>query len=53
MAQTEQLVELQNGVATTTSLQVAETFGKNHRDVLSAIDDLKEGGCGKLRRPIQ
>lgn len=45
MAQTEQLVELQNGVATTTSLQVAETFGKNHRDVLSAIDDLKEGAA--------
>ncbi|WP_404975371.1 ORF6C domain-containing protein [Weissella paramesenteroides] len=45
MTQTEQLVELQNGVATTTSLQVAETFGKNHRDVLSAIDDLKEGAA--------
>ncbi|WP_103623876.1 Rha family transcriptional regulator, partial [Escherichia coli] len=27
----------------TTSLQVAETFNKNHRDVLAAIDDLKEG----------
>ncbi|QDJ58449.1 phage regulatory protein [Weissella hellenica] len=45
MTQTEQLVELQNGVATTTSLQVAETFGKNHRDVLSVIDDLKEGAA--------
>lgn len=45
MKQTEQLVELQNGVATTTSLQVAETFDKNHRDVLSAIDDLKEGAA--------
>lgn len=45
MTQTEQLVELQNGVATTTSLQVAKVFGKNHRDVLSAIDDLKEGAA--------
>lgn len=45
MTQTQQLVELQNGVATTTSLQVAEVFGKNHRDVLSAIDDLKEGAA--------
>lgn len=40
MTQTEQLVELQNGVATTTSLQVAETFGKNHRDVLETIKNL-------------
>ena len=38
MTQTEQLVELQNGVATTTSLQVAETFGKKHKNV---IRDLK------------
>lgn len=37
MAQTEQLVELQNGVATTTSLQVAETFGKNHDKILRDV----------------
>ena len=29
--------------AVTTSLNVAETFERNHRDVLAAIDDLKEG----------
>lgn len=29
--------------AVTSSLQVAETFGKEHRAVLKAIDDLKEG----------
>lgn len=29
--------------AVTSSLQVAETFNKNHRDVLRAVDDLKEG----------
>ena len=28
--------------AVTTSLQVAEVFGKNHRDVLRTIDDLKD-----------
>ncbi|MFL2044370.1 Rha family transcriptional regulator [Weissella hellenica] len=38
MTQTEQLVELQNGVATTTSLQVSKTFGKKHKNV---IRDLK------------
>lgn len=37
MTQTEQLVELQNGVATTTSLQVAETFGKNHDKILRDV----------------
>lgn len=37
MTQTKQLVELQNGVATTTSLQVAETFGKNHDKILRDI----------------
>jgi phage regulatory protein, rha family len=36
------LVIMKNHQAVTTSLQVAETFEKNHRDVLSAIDDLKE-----------
>ncbi len=37
MTQAEQLVELQNGVATTTSLQVAETFGKNHDKILRDV----------------
>lgn len=48
----DNLVIMKNQQAVTTSLQVAETFNKNHRDVLAAIDDLKEGGCGKLRRAI-
>lgn len=37
MTQTEQLVELQNGVATTTSLQVANTFEKRHKHILRDI----------------
>ncbi|WP_165207233.1 Rha family transcriptional regulator [Weissella sagaensis] len=40
MTQTEQLVELQNGVATTTSLQVANAFDKKHKNVLQDIDNL-------------
>lgn len=45
MTRTEQLVELQNGVATTTSLQVAEAFDKRHdavlRDVKSQIKGIR------------
>ena len=37
------LVEIKNNQPVTTSLQVAELFEKNHRDVLKAIDELKEG----------
>lgn len=37
MTKTTNLVELQNGVATTTSLQVAETFGKNHDKILRDV----------------
>lgn len=37
------LVIMKNEQVVTTSLQVAENFEKNHRDVLAAIDDLKEG----------
>ena len=37
------LVEIENNQPVTTSLQVAEVFEKNHRDVLKAIDELKEG----------
>ena len=37
------LVEIKNNQPVTTSLQVAEVFEKNHRDVLKAIDELKEG----------
>ena len=37
------LVIMKEQQAVTTSLQVAESFEKNHRDVLAAIDDLKEG----------
>ncbi|QDB77167.1 phage regulatory protein [Enterococcus faecalis] len=37
------LVIMKNQQAVTTSLQVAETFGKEHKVVLKAIDELKEG----------
>ena len=36
------LVIMKNKQAVTTSLQLAETFGKNHRDVLKSIDNFKE-----------
>lgn len=39
----QELVILKNKEAVTTSLQVAESFEKKHRHVLSAIDELKEG----------
>lgn len=39
----QELVILKNKEAVTTSLQVAESFDKKHRHVLSAIDELKEG----------
>ena len=35
----------------TTSLLVAEKFGKNHRHVLEAIDEFVRG-CRKIGRPI-
>lgn len=38
-----QLVILKDRQAVTTSLQVAENFGKNHRDVLKTVDELVEG----------
>ena len=36
------LVEVKDGKVIATSLRVAEVFGKRHRDVLRAIDNL---GC--------
>ncbi len=42
------LVIMKNKQAVTSSLQVAKTFEKNHRDVLRAIDNL-EIGSAKLR----
>lgn len=36
------LVIMKDQQAVTSSLQVAETFDKNHRDVLRAIDDLEK-----------
>ena len=39
----QELVIMKNKEAVTTSLQVAESFEKKHRHVLSAIDELKEG----------
>lgn len=39
----DNLVIMKDQQAVTSSLQVAETFNKNHRDVLRAVDDLKEG----------
>ena len=43
-----ELVIMQNQQAVTSSLQVAEAFERNHRDVLKAIDDLKEGLAQKF-----
>lgn len=37
------LVIMKNQQAVTSSLQVAETFNKNHRDVLKAIDEMRPG----------
>lgn len=37
------LVSIKNDQPVTSSLQIAKTFDKNHRDVLKAIDDLKKG----------
>lgn len=53
MTQTEQLVELQNGVATTTSLQVAETFGKRHENVLKAIDNIIQKGLVNINETLK
>lgn len=39
----DNLVIMKDQQAVTSSLQVAKTFNKNHRDVLRAVDDLKEG----------
>lgn len=41
------LVDMKNNEAVTSSLQIAETFEKNHRDVLSAIAYLKVGVAEK------
>lgn len=41
---TNQLVEVRNGGAVTTSLQIAKIFGKNHFDILKAIRNLE---CSK------
>nr|WP_238150189.1 Rha family transcriptional regulator [Lacticaseibacillus chiayiensis] len=35
-----ELIIMHDRQAVTTSLKVAESFGKNHRDVLAAIRDL-------------
>ncbi|RXV42209.1 phage regulatory protein, partial [Enterococcus faecalis] len=39
----DNLVIMKDQQAVTSSLQVAETFGKEHKVVLKAIDELKEG----------
>lgn len=44
---TNKLVDMKNNEAVTSSLQIAETFEKNHRDVLSAIAYLKVGVAEK------
>lgn len=41
------LVILKNKQAVTTSLQVAETFGKQHKDVLEAYDNLMQQGVAE------
>ncbi|WP_368741523.1 Rha family transcriptional regulator, partial [Enterococcus faecalis] len=38
-----QLVIMKNKQVVTSSLQVAETFRKQHKHVLEAIDELKQG----------
>lgn len=40
MNEETQLVVMTNGQATTTSREVAKVFGREHRDVLKAIDNL-------------
>ncbi|WP_368254456.1 Rha family transcriptional regulator, partial [Enterococcus faecalis] len=37
------LVIMKNEQAVTSSLQIAETFNKNHQHVLRDLDNLKEG----------
>ena len=44
------ILSTQNGEPVASSREVAKRFGKNHRDVLRAIEDILEG-CAKLRRP--
>lgn len=46
------LVITNNQQVVTTSLTVAETFGKQHRHALESIEDLITGGCRKVGRPI-
>lgn len=57
MTETEQLVELQNGEPMTTSLQVAEMFNKDHKDVLrdirNTIKKIEKVTSAKLRRSIE
>lgn len=36
------ILSMQNGEPVVSSRQIAENFGKNHRDVLRAVDNLKE-----------
>lgn len=43
---TNELVIIENNQAVTTSLNVAETFGKRHDDVLKAIKNLTRENCG-------
>lgn len=53
MIEIMELVIMKNKQAVTSSLQVAETFEKTHKDVLEAYDNLmKQGGGGIFRRPI-
>lgn len=42
------LVIMQNQQAVTSSMNVADTFDKNHRDVLKSIDEIKEGVAQKF-----
>ncbi len=49
---TELVFKGENGQALTTSLLVAEKFGKNHRDVLDAIRDLVKGSAEFSAHPM-
>lgn len=53
MQETDQLVELQDGVATTTSLEVAKIFGKEHRNILKIIDDIINEGLLNIEQTLK
>lgn len=45
------ILSTQNGEPVASSREVAKRFGKNHRDVLRAIEDILEGGAQNCADP--